>query len=296
MERFLIESYYRSPDYLTSLASIGRIKNPSPVIVEAQCYLLNQLTQQAQQAGDLALAQRYNQQAQQLTTKSAHHTEAELLGAQLLSQQGAYKQAAQALTAILSKRAASSKQLQIARYLLGYSQIKQQQYGAATQTLSILLQEGTLDNTLQADVHARLGDAHYMQGHYTPAVRYYEEAYRLAPDNQVYALYMLSDIEGLKKDYKAQIAALDKLVARHPNSLYKPRAMYDQGRAMELSGLVSTLSCLEGDAHRLTLIDGVASANAVRILDKLCGATLLDVDTLEGFVCLLRLATLWCLG
>ncbi len=236
MEHFLIESYYRSPDYLTSLASIGRIQRPSPVIVEAQCYLLNQLTQQAQQAGDLALAQRYNQQAQQLTTKSAHHTEAELLGAQLLSQQGAYKQAAQALTAILSKRAASSKQLQIARYLLGYSQIKQQQYGAATQTLSILLQEGTLDNTLQADVHARLGDAHYMQGHYTPAVRYYEEAYRLAPDNQVYALYMLSDIEGLKKDYKAQIAALDKLVARHPNSLYKPRAMYDQGRAMELSG------------------------------------------------------------
>ena len=75
-----------------------------------------------------------------------------------------------------------------------------------------------------------------MQGHYTPAVRYYEEAYRIAPDNQVYALYMLSDIEGLKKDYKAQIAALDKLIARHPNSLYKPRAMYDQGRAMELYG------------------------------------------------------------
>ena len=114
--------------------------------------------------------------------------------------------------------------------------IRDRQYSAATQTLSILLQEGTLDNTLQADVHARLGDAHYMQGHYTPAVRYYEEAYRLAPDNQVYALYMLSDIEGLKKEYKAQISALDKLVARHPNSLYKPRAMYDQGRAMELSG------------------------------------------------------------
>ena len=236
MEHFLIESYYRSPDYLTSLASIGRIQSPSPVIVEAQCYLLNQLTQQAQQTGDLALAQRYNQQAQRIATKSAHHTEAELLGAQLLSQQGAHKQASQALTAILNKRTASSKQLQIARYLLGYSQIKQQQYSAATQTLSILLQEGTLDNTLQADVHARLGDAHYMQGHYTPAVRYYEEAYRLAPDNQVYALYMLSDIEGLKKEYKAQIAALDKLVARHPNSLYKPRAMYDQGRAMELSG------------------------------------------------------------
>ncbi|WP_297113761.1 tetratricopeptide repeat protein [uncultured Porphyromonas sp.] len=236
MEHFLIESYYRSPDYLTSLASIGRIQRPSPVIVEAQCYLLNQLTQQAQQTGDLALAQRYNQQAQQLGTRSAHQTEAELLGAQLLSQQGAYRQAAQALTAILNKRAASSKQLQIARYLLGYSQIKQQQYSAATQTLSILLQEGALENTLQADVYARLGDAHYMQGHYTPAVRYYEEAYRLAPDNQAYALYMLSDIEGLKKDYKAQIAALDKLVARHPNSLYKPRAMYDQGRAMELSG------------------------------------------------------------
>ena len=111
-----------------TVASIGRIQRPSPVIVEAQCYLLNQLTQQAQQAGDLALAQRYNQQAQQLTTKSAHHTEAELLGAQLLSQQGAYKQAAQALTAILSKRAASSKQLQIARYLLGYSQIKHELY------------------------------------------------------------------------------------------------------------------------------------------------------------------------
>lgn len=237
MEHFLLESYYRSPDYLTSLASIERIEHPSPVIVEAQCYLLNQLTQQAQQAGDLTLALRYNQQAQRLGTTSSHHLEAELLGAQLLSQQGAYPQAARALQALLKERTASSEQLQIARYLLGYSQLKQQQYISATQTFSILLQGGEIATSLQADAHARLGDAHYMQGHYTPAVRYYEEAYRLAPESQVYALYMLSDIEGLKKDYKAQIVALDKLIARHPNSLYTPRAMYDQGRAMELSGL-----------------------------------------------------------
>lgn len=236
MEHFLLESYYRSPDYLTSLASIERIQTPPSGILEAQCHLLNQLTQQAQQTGDLATAEHYNQRALQFTTPSAYHTEAQLLEAQLLSQKKQYKQAAQRLQSLQTSRTATSEQLQQARYLLGYSQIKLRQYASAVQTFSGLLQGDKLSNTLQADAYARLGDAHYMQGHYTPAGHYYEEAYRTAPENQVYALYMLSDIEGLKKDYKAQIATLDKLISRHPNSLYKPRGMYDQGRAMELSG------------------------------------------------------------
>lgn len=235
MVRFLTESYYRSTDYQSGLKSIENISSPTRELLEAKVYLLNHLTQEAQSRGQYQEAKVCNDQALSVGVSSPYTVEANLLSAQLLTQLGQYAEAQTQLERFLAKSHQTAEQTEVARYLLGYSYMKQRKFASAQGVLTQLI-KGDLTATLRADALARLGDCYYMQSNYTPAARYYNEAYEAAPESQVYALYKLSDIEGLKKNYSSQIAALDRLISRHPNSAYKPRAMYDQGRALELSG------------------------------------------------------------
>jgi len=107
-----------------------------------------------------------------------------------------------------------------ARYLLGYCQLLQAQYGAAQQTWESLQQARFANPAQKQDAAIRLADAYFMQKSFAKAKPLYNEALTNRTPFADYALYQLGIIAGAENRTDQKIKELERIEKEYPGSLF----------------------------------------------------------------------------
>lgn len=113
-----------------------------------------------------------------------------------------------------------------ARYALAWTYFKQNQYKAAAQHFRTFLdsyQGQDQDIPYAQDARLRLADAYYALKRYEDAVEVYRRSDESASD---YALYQSGEALNYAGRVDEAIRSLDRLVENHPNSTWRPEALY----------------------------------------------------------------------
>ena len=239
MTQFLGEFYYTNRDFALSAESINRIKNPAPSLLVAKKYVLNGFAAELINQGALRSAlQQINQALALKVSDAVFDGESLLLRSRIYRLQGDYAQSEADLTQFFSQYASAATPYNRAqaRYYLGYARFARKKYSSALQDFSLAARASELSPDLRADAWSRQGDCLYSAEQYSAAQEAYRQAYSVYPQGSVYALFMQADIEGFLKQYKAQTATLERLIATHPRSSYAPAAYYYLGRGYEFMG------------------------------------------------------------
>ncbi len=234
MTRFLREFYLSNKDYTSSLNSLNRIKQPSKELLSAKKYVLNRMALRSLQEGNLQQARDFVAQSSRVSVSEvAFDKELLLIRSEINLRQQEYDEVIEDLLAYLNYNALAEDEANrtMARYNLGYALFGKKNYAAALKQFTVAANGKTLDSEQLADTYARIGDCNYMASRFAMAAEAYGKAYQGAPENNVYALYMLATIEGLKKDYHRQVNSLVGLIEKHPQSSYVPNAYFEAGRA-----------------------------------------------------------------
>lgn len=116
-----------------------------------------------------------------------------------------------------------------ARYALGWTQFKQQQYQAAARNFERFLdtrEAADGEVPYRQDALLRLADSYYAMKQYTAAVRTYR---RVEGPGADYALYQTGQALNLADQPQNAISAFQQLVDRYPESSWRDEAMYRIG-------------------------------------------------------------------
>jgi TolA-binding protein len=116
-----------------------------------------------------------------------------------------------------------------ARYALGWTAFKQQQYQNAARWFERFLSgtdQGSGDIPYRQDALLRLGDSYYALKRYPAAIRTYRRVEGSAAD---YALYQTGQALDLADRPQEAIDTLQRLVQQYPNSDWRPEALYQVG-------------------------------------------------------------------
>lgn len=232
MSQLLEEFYLSNTDSEVALQAINRLQQPTDGILSIKKFLLNQKAEALIEQGALPEAALLVQEALNIRlNETQNDADSYLLRSEINLREKRYTSAIEDLKRYLTMGEATNRPL--ALYRLGYAYLSEKQYSSAEKTFAELLQKQSdkLPENLQADSWARLGDSYYMGYYLDKAEDAYRKAYQKSPENNVYALYKLSDIKGLKKQYNEQISLLKNLIEYHRSNPYVAPSMYDLGRA-----------------------------------------------------------------
>jgi TolA-binding protein len=86
------------------------------------------------------------------------------------------------------------------------------------------------------DAYLRVADGYFMLKEYDNAIEFYSKAEQVGAFDADYALFQRAVCEGIKKQFKAKSATLEKLIAENPGSSYLDAAYYELGRAYNIEG------------------------------------------------------------
>ena len=110
-------------------------------------------------------------------------------------------------------------------YQLGYAYFKTRNYKAAQQHFDDFASQ-TDEATLQQDAYIRLGDAHFAQGDYWPAMETYNKAMAIPQFRSDYAFYQKAISYGFVERNKRKIEELEKFLKEFDQSIYRDDAIY----------------------------------------------------------------------
>lgn len=235
---YLVDVYMSTRSYDAALASIERIKAPTPQIRKAQARILFQLGAQSFANTDFTQALTRFREARSTASALGNAARDILCNAiywegESLYRLGQMPQAERCFNDYLSATPdKNGKTVALAHYNLGYIAFHRKDYNAArTQFLRFLQAGREEDATLQADACNRIGDCYLQSRLFNEANQYYTRAEHLGTSSGDYSLYQLALVAGLQKDYDGKIALLDRLAACYPQSPYNVNALYEKGRS-----------------------------------------------------------------
>jgi TolA-binding protein len=123
----------------------------------------------------------------------------------------------------------------LAYYNMGYSFFKQQRYDDALKNFRQYAElERNAKGEAFADAYNRIGDCYFYNRQFARAEESYNQAATILPSAGDYALFQKGYVQGLQKDYKGKVAAMDRLISTFPDSRYVPDALYEKGRSYVL--------------------------------------------------------------
>ena len=215
VSQHLTEVYFTSKNYPAALASINKIKNPSPEIVQAKQKVLYNLGVLRFTDGDFQSAQDF--MLQSIRTKD--NAEAYYWKSNNVKNQA------------------------LAKYTLGYTSFKQQKYneaqpyfeqfvGSSESALASLSNE----KSLRADAYNRIGDCQFSNRNYDAAYNSYQKALDTDRTNGDYSLLQQALISGLRGNYDKKVELLGQLGNQYSQSEYGSDALFEQGRAYVQTG------------------------------------------------------------
>lgn len=121
-------------------------------------------------------------------------------------------------------------------YNLGYAYFKKKNYNQATKYFSQFTQSGTDDNVRKMDAYMRLGDSHFIESEYWPAMEAYNAAIAMPGGNKDYATFQKSISYGFVDRNAQKIEGLSNFANVFPQSSYRDDALYELGNTYVATG------------------------------------------------------------
>jgi len=131
----------------------------------------------------------------------------------------------------------SNVSLANAEYTLGYSYIKQEDYGKAFSHFdnvkeALVSSSGDQNKKIYADAVLRCGDCQFALHNYGAAASNYDIVINKKTGGTDYALYQKAIIFGLQNNTTNKIAVLRRITSEYPASIYVDDALYELGVAL----------------------------------------------------------------
>lgn len=233
VQKHIINSYLTDSDYSAALASIEKMKNPTPETLAAKQKVLYSLGVQALAASHPKEALDYLNQARKLAKydKSTDLEVALALG-EAFNAIGEYGKAAVEIQKYLNGSKASAPNLSLGRYDLAYALFSQKKYSQAAPLFEkVVSAPGPLPASAVADAYNRLADCQYAQKDFEKALASYKKAFNTDPGAGDYALFQQALMSGFLRDHSAKIAELDKMRSAFPSSALIPDALLETTEA-----------------------------------------------------------------
>lgn len=230
---YLVEGYVTDDNYEAALASVNKVRNPSPAVLAAKQKLLYMQGARLLSADRLADAVNLLSQAKAMKAYDANiANESELLLGEALYQAGRYNDAAVSFINYINTADASGNNVTnrpVALYDLAYTRMAQKNWPDAQANFEKLLQNpGNLDNAALADARTRLADALYYQRNWSAAAAAYDKAYNQNPATGDYPLLQKAIMQGYNRDYNGKMQTLDRMMSEFPESNLMPDALMQQ--------------------------------------------------------------------
>lgn len=125
----------------------------------------------------------------------------------------------------------------LAHYNLGYAYFNQKDYEIAGNWFDrYLSMETDKKQASLADAYNRRGDVFFHNRQFSKAEEAYAQAAKLRPESGDYALFQMAQVLGLKQEFNTKLDQLDKLIDKHPESLFLPEAIFEKGKTYVLLG------------------------------------------------------------
>lgn len=251
VSRYLSEVYFTTKNYSAALNSINKIKQPNNEILTAKQRVLYNLGIQEFTKGNYDKSLNYVNQSIALGKKDAEaHAESYYLKGESEYRLGDYSAASNDLKKALTLGTATPnkalKNNDYATYSLAYTLFKQKKYSEAlplfqkynTSQLATIVSQPDNEQvaSLVADTHNRIGDCYLDSRNYDKAYESYQKALEVDKSRGDYALLQQAYIQGLKGNYDAKVALIDKMNNDYKNSEYVSDALFEQGRAYVQKG------------------------------------------------------------
>ncbi|MDR0686200.1 MAG: tetratricopeptide repeat protein [Dysgonamonadaceae bacterium] len=232
----LVDVYMTTKDYGTALASIGRLREPGVVILEAKQRLLYYLGTQNFVNGAYGEAvSNFTEAVSVGHYASDARRDATYWRGEAYYRLGEYDRAEEDFRTVVGFGHSAGVNGRFAVYGLAYCDFHRRRYDMAAHGFRRYAALGADDRTV-ADACVRLGDCYFFARRFDDAIAAYERSVALLPASGAYAVFRSGYVLGLKKDYGGKIARMDGLIADYPGSPYVPDALYEKGRAYVLLG------------------------------------------------------------
>lgn len=239
MEGFLSEFYLSNTDYDSSLKSIRRVKEKTPVIREAEQYVLNALAAKALKESNIKEGEQYLSLAMAKPRQSEHYYgESLLILSDLYQASNRIPRAIAALKEFIALPiTVNADNKEEATYRLAYLYFNNRDFGNALNSFKQYSQRNAGSPSLRrGDAYARLGDCFYAMGNLEEALVSYNASTQLLAKSDAYPLVRKAEILGLQKKYGEQIAVLDNIIRAFSSDADRRKASLQKGQAYLLAG------------------------------------------------------------
>ena len=230
VQEYLVAGYLTDQNFEAALASINRMKNPGPKVIEAKRKVLYALGTRALAANKPQDALSYLKEADLLPGRQDAATAAQiaLSFGEALYRTGDYSGAVVQINKYLRNAPKGDVNIPLARYDLGYARFALKDYkDAAIDFQNFVDNPGQLGDQAVADALNRLGDTQFYTRQFDKALEDYGRAYRLIPSQGDYPLFQQAVIEGYQRDNKAKVATVKRLLSEFPSSSLVPDALLE---------------------------------------------------------------------
>lgn len=237
VSKYLTEVYATTKDYISALASINKIKQPTRDILAAKQKVLYNLGIQAYTNRDFKLAIDYMNQSIQFGSHNQQiKADALYWRGEAYFRIGDYKNATTDLGQSIAQAGTNSANYDNALYSLGYALFKQKRYADAAAAFRTLVTRNPADKALLADTYNRLADCLLSDKDYEAALQAYEQAHATDKSQGDYSLYQQALITGVNGNYAGKVDLLGQLREEYAESQLAADAVYEQGQALMQSG------------------------------------------------------------
>jgi TolA-binding protein len=114
-------------------------------------------------------------------------------------------------------------------YNIGYAYYKQRDYARATEFFNRYANDATKDRSRRNDAYVRLGDSHFVNSSYWPAMEAYNAAIALNGSQNDYAAFQKAISYGFVQRNDTKIQELNDFLRKYPRSPYRDDAAYELG-------------------------------------------------------------------
>ncbi len=114
-------------------------------------------------------------------------------------------------------------------YNIGYAYFKQRDYGRAIEFFNRYAKNSGNDNSRRNDAYVRLGDSHFVNSSYWPAMEAYNAAIALNGSQNDYAAFQKAISYGFVQRNDTKITELNDFLRNYPRSSYRDDAAYELG-------------------------------------------------------------------
>ncbi|NQX92480.1 MAG: tetratricopeptide repeat protein, partial [Flavobacteriales bacterium] len=226
---FLLQVYMKSKNYEKALASLDKITNKDTRTKEAYQIVAFNRGVELMRAEDRDRALAFFDKATEYTINNQITAETKFWKAEIAYSKAQYTKAIGLYNAFLQQPGGYGLDIYpLANYGIGYSQFKQENYGAATTAFRKFVdspQEKEDDKV--SDAYLRVGDGYYIVKDYSNAINYYNLAIGMNQANKDHGMYYKALCYELNDQPNKAIGLFNKLIEEQPNSKYTIDAEFE---------------------------------------------------------------------